>query len=139
MPKIGLPSRYLGSPDHKRSQSFEYGSMPNTQIGLPSHYPGSPDHKRSQSFEYGVLLEELQDFDDDYRRGQLYSSTNSLNLVYSEDSKDKDNNDGNDNDNDNEREKSSLSIFQSDSNGRDNDDLIDEWIPKTITIPTTIS
>jgi len=115
--------------------------MPNPQIGLPSHYPGSPGHKRSDSFEYGVLLEELQDFDDAYRRGQLYSSTNSLNLVYSEDSEDKDNNDGkndNDNDNDNKRE-SSLSIFQSDYNRRDNDDLIDGWIPKTITIPTTTS
>merc|ERR1711935_453045 len=110
--QIGLPSCYPGSPGHKRSKSFEYGLMPTTQIGLPSQYPGSLDHERTQSF----LLEELQDFDDVHQHYQLSSSTKSaLNLVYNED---KDDNDGNDNGN--ERE-SSLSIFQSDSNGRVND------------------
>jgi len=135
--QIGLPSCYPGSPDHKRSKSFEYGLMPTTQIGLPSQYPGSLDHERRQSFEYGFLLEELQDFDDVHQHYQLSPPTKSaLNLVYSEDNEDKDNNDGNDNGN--ERE-SSLSIFQSDSNGRENDEVIDGGIPKTITIPTTIS
>jgi len=83
---------------------------PNSTIGLPSHYPGSVDHR-------SFILEELQDFDDIFGRGELsYSIGSSINHDNDKDYK------GNDIKNDCNGTESARSKIESDFEGYDLDD-----------------